>query len=90
MRLEIWDEDGGLAGDNDHCDINAAKGKRDLGFTYLLDGSLQGDVTAGFNDKETTGHSKGTGKDDDNDDDIAEVWFKVQHFPRLPAHCVNR
>jgi hypothetical protein len=90
MRLEIWDEDGGLAGNNDHCDVNAAKGKRDLDFTYFLDGSLQGDVTAGFNDKETLGHSKGAGKDDSGDDDIAEVWVKVQHYPRLPAHGVNR
>ena len=38
VHYELWDEDGGVRGDDDHCDINPVAGKKDLDFTFLVKG----------------------------------------------------
>jgi hypothetical protein len=46
IRYQLVDEDGGLAGDDDICDINPAGNKRELDFTFnTATQSLSGDVS---------------------------------------------
>jgi hypothetical protein len=46
IRYQLVDEDGGLAGDDDICDINPAGNKRELDFTLnTANQSLSGDVS---------------------------------------------
>jgi hypothetical protein len=78
VQYELWDEDGGLAGGDDHCDINPAVGKRDLVFTYML-GSRQctGDVQGVHDSPGNATTSEGAKPDKDR----ARVRFYVTDRP---------
>lgn len=70
--IRLYDEDGGLAGGDDHCDINPRPGIKDLSLTYDLNtGRISGDATG------TRGNPinvRGAG-----DSDKAEIWFSINH-----------
>jgi hypothetical protein len=71
IKLEIWDSDGGLRGDDDHCDINGSGGKSDLNLnlrlsTKAISGDLAGSTGAVLS-------SAGGG-----DSDRAKIWFKIE------------
>lgn len=46
VGIQLWDSDGGLAGSDDHIDIDSNSGLRDVNVTYdLLDNDITGDVS---------------------------------------------
>lgn len=66
IRYELWDEDGGAAGDDDQADINPAAGKRDLNFQLALaDRTLSGDLTGVHDTVATAVTSEGRKSDSD-------------------------
>jgi hypothetical protein len=73
IRYELWDEDGAFSGDDDHCDINSAKGKRDLNFNFNVSShNNTGDITGVHDSPANAVISKGSG-----DKDRAIVQFFV-------------
>lgn len=74
IRYELWDEDGGTGGDDDHCDINPTQGVRDLNFNFAVsDHNNTGDIT-GVHDKPA---SAVTSEGRKSDSDRAIVTFYV-------------
>jgi hypothetical protein len=54
ITYQLWDEDGGLAGGDDHCDIHPAKEKRDVTFQFNpATHQCTGDVS-GIHDNQTS------------------------------------
>lgn len=75
IQYELWDEDGGLSGDDDLCDIYPGSGYT-LDFTFNTDSlALSGDVQGVHNSAETVVVSKG------DESDRAEVSFFVARRP---------
>lgn len=78
VHLEIWDDDSGLRGDDEQCDISATP-DRHLQFGYSLSaGTLHG-VAAGPaapGGAGVTVHTQG-----DSPDARAEIWLTVQRVP---------
>jgi hypothetical protein len=71
ITIRLFDEDGGLAGDDDSCDINSRAGRRELSLRYnLATGEITGDVTGRRGE---VLHSRGAG-----DSSRAEVWFSIE------------
>jgi hypothetical protein len=71
IRIRLMEDDGGAEGEDDHVDINPAKGKKDLDFTYdTRTGRIYGDVNGrrGVNI-----HAAGEG-----DSDRGQLWFKIE------------
>ena len=71
IKIEIWDSDGGARGDDDHCDINGASGKKDLNLklnlnTLKISGDLSGNAGALL-------YSVGGG-----DSDRTKIWFTIE------------
>jgi len=71
IRIELWDDDGGLEEKDDHVDINPMGNKKDLDLVLdTVTGNISGDVN---------GHRGqllnvlGGG-----DDDKGEIWFQIQ------------
>jgi len=74
IRYELWDEDGGVAGDDDHCDINPGRGARDLNFSFSVGThGCAGDVTGVHDSPVTAVVSAGAKPDKDR----AVVRFTV-------------
>jgi hypothetical protein len=72
IHLRIYDNDGGLEGRDDRCDVNPLTGARELSFTYNpATGRISGDAS-GFRGEPI--HVKGFG-----DANRAEVTFVVNH-----------
>ncbi len=70
IRIRIYDEDGGLFGADDKCDINPASGEKELNLKYdLSSGKIFGDLT-GTKGVEIV--SRGAG-----DSDRAEIRFTI-------------
>jgi len=71
VRIELWDEDGGLNGGDDKVDITPVKG-------YALD------VNYWPASRQVTGDVTKQGPDfhvDGNPDDHASIWFRIEHAP---------
>jgi len=74
IRYELWDEDGGLGGDDDHCDINPKENARDLNFSYVLGShACSGDVK-GVHDSAGNAYVSAGAKPDS---DRAEIKFFI-------------
>ncbi|MFM9873293.1 MAG: hypothetical protein ACKVQS_07495 [Fimbriimonadaceae bacterium] len=70
IKIALWDDDGGLAGNDDHSDINPSNRTKDIIFTYdRYTGKIRGDVRGSFNDVMT---SKGM-----NDEYQAQISFRI-------------
>lgn len=70
IGIQVWDSDGGLAGGDDHVDIDAQAGRRDVNLWYnLLTNQISGDVSGSGG---SILSSSGGG-----DSDRAQAWFKV-------------
>ena len=66
ITYELWDEDGGTGGDDDHCDINPTSGKLSLNFTFDLNShQLLGDLTGVHDSNGNAATSAGAGPDKD-------------------------
>jgi hypothetical protein len=64
-HYELWDEDGGVSGDDDHCDINSAKNKRDLNWNFSVSShNNTGDITGVHDSPAKAVTSKGSGDSD--------------------------
>ena len=64
-RYELWDEDGGVNGGDDHCDINSAKDKRDLNWNFTVSShNNTGDITGVHDSPANAVTSKGSGDSD--------------------------
>jgi hypothetical protein len=60
----LWDEDGGVAGDDDHCDIKPGPG-RDLNFTFNVGShDCGGDISGVHDTPASAKESKGSGGSD--------------------------
>lgn len=67
IRIELWDSD---PGDDDHCDINPAGGKRYLDLVYhMSDNTITGDVSGNAGERL---YSEGQG-----DSDRCMIWFVI-------------
>jgi len=70
IKISLWDDDGGLAGNDDNADINPSTRTKDVTFTYdRYTGRVRGDVRGMFNDVLTS-----KGKDDEYK---AEISFRI-------------
>lgn len=66
IHYELWDEDGGVAGDDDHCDINQTKGLRDLDFNFTVSNhNNTGNITGVHDSPATAVTSQGNKPDKD-------------------------
>jgi hypothetical protein len=82
IRYELWDEDGGVSGDDDHCDINPTTGKLDLNFTYSVGNHLLAGDIAGVHDSISSAvQSEGRKSDKDR----AVIRFYVTERNLNPA-----
>jgi hypothetical protein len=78
IRYELWDEDGGVRGDDDHCDINPTKGVRDLNFNFVVSShNNTGNITGVHDSPTKTVTSEGNKPDSDR----ARVQFYVTERP---------
>lgn len=77
VRIEIWDEDGGVAGDDDRCDIHPRPGRSHLDLRVAADGALSGDATGRHDSAPTALEFAGAKPDKDR----AAVRFQVQSIP---------
>jgi hypothetical protein len=70
IKIALWDDDGGLSGNDDHTDINPSNRTKDITFTYdRYTGKIRGDVKGHFNDVLV---SKGM-----NDEYKAQISFRI-------------
>ena len=82
ITLALFDEDGFLRGDDDHCDISPVRGRKDLRLSYnRATGALSGDVSA-------TGGATVRGSSSDGDE--AEISFRVTTLRLAPPVDVPR
>lgn len=82
IRVELWDSDGFLYGDDDHCDINPDYGRRDLNLLYdRKTGRVRGDVS-GTGSLTVTGGSRHGGRGED--DDTSQISFLVETYRVTP------
>jgi hypothetical protein len=66
IRYELWEEDGGLAGKDNRCDIFEARGESALAMTFALtDDTLSGDINGVHNTEATAFESGGKLPDKD-------------------------
>lgn len=73
VHYELWDEDGGMRGDDDHCDINPTAGKKDLDFTFsVANHMLTGDIS-GIHDRETNA-VQSDGRKPDKDRAVVQLY----------------
>ncbi len=78
IRYELWDEDGGVRGDDDRCDINPTKGVRDLNFNFVVSShNNTGNITGVHDSPTKTVTSQGNKPDSDR----ARVQFYVTERP---------
>ena len=78
IHYELWDEDGGLRGDDDEIDINPLSGKRDLDFVFSpSDHVITGDII-GIHDSENLAVQIAGNKPDS---DRAVIRFYVTEKP---------
>jgi hypothetical protein len=81
IKYELWDEDSGPAGDDDHADINPATGARDLNFTLSVTGrALSGDIT-GVHDSAASAVTS-EGKKGDSDRAVVRFFTTVVDLVR--------
>jgi hypothetical protein len=70
IDIAMWDSDGGLAGADDHIDLQAGAGLRDVNVTLdLLTGNITGDIN-GWQGQMLTMAGSGDG-------DRAQIWFTI-------------
>ncbi|MBA2748338.1 MAG: hypothetical protein H0U45_06275 [Tatlockia sp.] len=86
IHYELWDEDGGTRGDDDHCDINQIAGKQDLDLTFLVGNQLLAGDIAGVRDSESNA-VQSEGRKPDKDRAIVRFYVTEQslNFPAQPA-----
>ena len=71
ITIQVMDEDGAFEDKDDHADINADEGVKDLQLWYnTATGRITGDVQGRKGQKL---HSRGGGKDSDK----AQIWFSI-------------
>lgn len=77
VHYELWDEDGGLNGSDDHCDVNPASGKRDLDFDFdLRTHQCSGDVS-GIHDSADTAVLS-SGRKPDSNRAVVTLWITAR------------
>lgn len=77
VHYELWDEDGGVRGDDDHCDINPMVGKKDLDFTFSVENhTLAGDIS-GIHVRETNA-VQSDGRKPDKDRAVVQLYVTEQ------------
>lgn len=75
--LELWDSDGMLYGDDDHCDINPDYGRRNLNMLFNMNtGAISGGDIVATGSAASTGGSRHGGRG--IDDDTCEIRFSIQ------------
>lgn len=78
IRYELWDEDGGVHGDDDRCDLNPTTGVRDLNFNFVVAShNNTGNITGVHDSPTNTVTSQGNKPDSDR----AIVQFYVTERP---------
>lgn len=78
ILYELWDEDGGTGGDDDHCDINPARGVRDLNWNFVVSShNNTGNITGVHDSPASAVTSEGSKPDSDR----AIVQFYVTERP---------